>query len=199
MGHGPLYLHSMLWTAVFWASFACLVVQEMWVFARDRREAKGERRDRGSLQAIIVLQNLGFFSCFVIPYLTGRGVIPIRSDILFWIAIAILWCGLLLRNWSIRTLGRFFRATVVIQDDHRLITTGPYRYLRNPSYTGAILMFVGIGVAQGNAFSLLAILLGGLLGYGVRIRAEDAALRSRFGETYDAYRRRSWALIPPIW
>jgi protein-S-isoprenylcysteine O-methyltransferase len=199
MRHTPLFLHTMPWTIVFWASFACLVLHEMWVFSRDRREAKGEKRDRGSLQAIVLLQNIGFLACFVIPYLTGRGVIPIQPDILFWTAMAIFWCGLLLRNWSVRTLGKFFRTTVIVQDDHQLITTGPYRYLRNPSYTGAILMFAGIGLAQGNAFSLLAMLVASLLGYGVRIRAEDAALRSRFGETYDAYKRRTWALIPPIW
>jgi protein-S-isoprenylcysteine O-methyltransferase len=199
MPHTPLYLHSPLWTAVFWGSFAAMFLHEMWVFSRDRREAKGERRDRGSLQAIILLQNLGFLACFAIPYLSDRGRIALRPDLLFWSAMAIFWCGLALRNWSVRTLGRFFRTTVVVQDDHQLITTGPYRYLRNPSYTGAMLMFVGIGLAQGDAFSLLAIVAGGLLGYGVRIHAEDAALRSRFGETYEAYRKRSWALIPPVW
>ena len=199
MPHHPLYLQSTTWAGVFWGSFACLVLHEMWVFARDRREAKGERRDRGSLQVIALLQNLGFLTCFVVPYLTARGRIAIRPDVLFWSAIGVFWLGWLLRNWSVRTLGRFFRTTVIIQDDHRLVTSGPYRFLRNPSYTGALMMFAGIGLAQGDAISLAAILVGGLLGYGVRIHAEDAALRSRFGAEYDAYRKRSWALAPPIW
>jgi protein-S-isoprenylcysteine O-methyltransferase Ste14 len=61
------------------------------------------------------------------------------------------------------------------------------------------LLFAGLGLGQVNAYSVLAIVVGGLLGYVWRIRVDDAALRWRFGDAYEAYRRRSWALIPPIW
>lgn len=199
MTYAPLYMQDRLWTVVFWLSVAAMFLHEMWVFSRDRRKVSGEARDRGSLQAIVLLQNLGFFGCFVIPYRTDVGAIRMAPAALFWTAIGVFWLGWLLRNWAVRTLGRFFRTTVIVQDDHRLITSGPYRFLRNPSYTGALMMLLGIGLAQGNAFSVLAIFATGLLGYALRIMAEDAALKSRFGADYDAYRRRSWALIPPIW
>jgi protein-S-isoprenylcysteine O-methyltransferase Ste14 len=199
MTYQPLYLHSATWAAVFWTSLGALFLHEMWVFSRDRRQAKGERRDRGSLPTIVMFQNLGFLACFATPYLTDKGTIALPANLLFWSAIAIFWLGWLLRNWSVRTLGRFFRTTVLVQDEHQLITAGPYRHIRNPSYTGAILMFLGLGLAQGNSISVLAIVTGGLLSYVWRIRVEDAALRERFGEAYDAYRKRSWALIPPIW
>jgi protein-S-isoprenylcysteine O-methyltransferase len=199
MTYAPLYLHDRLWTIVFWLSFLAMAVHEIWVFSRDRRKVRGEKRDRGSLQAIVLLQNIGFLACFAIPYLTDKGAIRMNEPVLFWGAIGIFWLGWLLRNWAVRTLGRFFRTTVIVQDDHRLVTSGPYRFLRNPSYTGGLLMLLGIGLAQGNAFSTLAIVVTGLLGYGFRIMTEDAALKSRFGQDYEAYRRRSWALIPPIW
>jgi protein-S-isoprenylcysteine O-methyltransferase len=199
MTHIPLYQHTQLWTVVFVASFAGMFIHECWVFSRDRRAAAGERRDRGSLLGIVLLQNVGFLSAFVIPYLTGWGTIPLSPRLLFWTAIAVFWCGLAFRFWSVVTLGRFFRTTVVIQDEHRLITTGPYRFLRNPSYTGGMLMFLGLGLAQGNAFSVAAIVAAGLLSYIWRIRVEDAALRSRFGEAYEAYVRRTWALVPLVW
>ena len=199
MPHLPLYLQSPLWTAIFWAAFAAFVAHEGWVFSRDRRVVKGDRRDRGSFQAIIVLQNLGFLGAFIIPYVTSKGDIPVRSDVLFFTAIGMLWFGLLFRFWSVVTLGKFFRTTVVVQDDHRLITTGPYRYLRNPSYTGALFILLGVGLAQGNAFSLLSIMVGGLLAYIWRVRAEELALRERFGQIFDAYARRTWAVIPLIW
>jgi protein-S-isoprenylcysteine O-methyltransferase len=199
MTYAPLYLHDRLWTIVFWLSALAMMGHEMWVFSRDRRQVKGETRDRGSLQAIILLQNLGFLGCFAIPFLTDRGTIRMAEPVLFWTAIGVFWLGWLLRNWAVRTLGRFFRTTVIVQDDHRLVTSGPYRFLRNPSYTGALLMVLGLGLAQGNAFSVLAVFGSALLGYVVRILAEDAALRGRFGADYEAYRKRSWALIPPIW
>jgi protein-S-isoprenylcysteine O-methyltransferase len=199
MTYAPLYLHDRLWTIVFWVSFVAMMLHEMWVFSRDRRQVSGEKRDRGSLQAVILLQNIGFLACFAIPYLTDKGTIRMAEAGLFWTAIGIFWLGWLLRNWAVRTLGRFFRTTVIVQDDHRLITTGPYRFLRNPSYTGGLLMLVGIGLAQGNAFSILVIFGTGAAGYAVRIMAEDAALKSRFGQDYAAYRKRSWALLPPIW
>ncbi len=195
----PLYLDHPLWTAVFWSSFAAFVLHEMWVFSRDARRVNGENRDRGSFQAIVILQNAGFLGCFAIPWITTRGTIPLRPDVLFYGAIAILWAGLLFRFWSVLTLGRFFRTSVIVQDDHRLITKGPYRFIRNPSYTGALGILLGVGLAQGDAWSVLAIMAGGLLAYFVRIRAEEAALESRFGDAFEAWRKRTWAIIPPIW
>jgi protein-S-isoprenylcysteine O-methyltransferase len=199
MPHLPLFMQSPRWATIFWISFAAFVAHEVWVFSRDRRAVQGETRDRGSFQAIVVLQNLGFLGCFAIPYITSKGAIPVRPELLFYTAIGVLWIGLLFRFWSVTTLGRFFRTMVVVQDDHRLITTGPYRYLRNPSYTGGLLMLLGVGLAQGNAFSVLSIMTGGVLAYAWRVRAEELALRQKFGEAFDDYARRTWAVIPLVW
>ena len=95
-----------------------------------------------------------------------------------------------------RTLGRFFRVTVTVQDDHRLVDTGPYTKLRNPSYTGAMITMAGVGIAMGHWLSLAAMILFPLLGFAWRIRVEEASLAARFGADYDAYRRSRWALIP---
>ncbi len=196
---GPLFLQSSLWTAIFWGSFAALCAHEAWVFSRDRRKVSGERRDGGSLWVIVVVQNAGFFACFMIPWATRVGEIPLRADALLAIAFGVFWTGWLLRFWSVVTLGRFFRTTVVVQDGHRLITSGPYRLLRNPSYTGALLMFLGIGLAQGNALSVASIVGGALLAYAWRIRMEELALRARFGQAFDDYAERTWAVVPFIW
>jgi protein-S-isoprenylcysteine O-methyltransferase len=185
--------------AIFWGSFAALIAHEAWVFSRDRRKVAGQQRDRGSVVVIVLLQYVGFFGAFAIPWATAIGRIPVRPEVLFPVAIAIFWAGWLLRFWSVLTLGRYFRTTVVVQDDHQLVTAGPYRWLRNPSYTGALLMFLGIGLAQGDALSVAAIVGSGLLGYAWRIRAEELALRARFGQAFDDYARRTWAVIPLVW
>jgi protein-S-isoprenylcysteine O-methyltransferase len=196
---GPLYLQSHLWAAIFWGSFAAMIAHEAWVMSRDRRKVAGQKRDGGSFWVIVVLQNAGFVACFAIPWLTTSGRIPLRGELLFPIAMAVFWAGWLLRFWSVLTLGRYFRTTVVVQDDHRLITKGPYRVVRNPSYSGALLMFLGLGLAQGDAWSAAAIVGTGILAYGWRIRMEEQALGARFGQAFDAYAERTWAVIPFVW
>jgi protein-S-isoprenylcysteine O-methyltransferase len=57
---------------------------------------------------------------------------------------ALFAAGLALRWYAIVYLGRFFTVNVAISKDHRLIDTGPYRFIRHPSYTGAIMAFVGV-------------------------------------------------------
>ena len=199
MAQGPIYLQSPVWTVVFWGSFAALLAHEAWVVLRDRRKVRGDRRDGGSLGVIVVLQNAGFIGALAIPWVTRVGEIPAPAQALLAIALGVFWAGWLLRFWSVVTLGRFFRITVVVQDSHQLITSGPYRVLRNPSYTGALLMFLGIGLAQGNALSVASIMAGALLAYAWRIRMEELALRARFGQAFDEYAKRSWAVIPFIW
>jgi protein-S-isoprenylcysteine O-methyltransferase len=101
-----------------------------------------------------------------------------------------------LRLWAVLVLGRFFRITVIMQDEHRLVEEGPYRLLRHPGYAGGLLTIIGIGLAMGNWLALLVLLAAVLLGYGYRIRVEERALRQRFGERYDRYAASRWRLVP---
>jgi protein-S-isoprenylcysteine O-methyltransferase len=74
---------------------------------------------------------------------------------------AALWLfalGVLLRFYSIIYLGRFFTPTVAISADHRLIDSGPYRFIRHPTYTGFLMILVGLGLHSANIVSLLIIL-----------------------------------------
>jgi protein-S-isoprenylcysteine O-methyltransferase len=100
-----------------------------------------------------------------------------------------------LRLWAVLALGRFFRITVLVQDQHRLVDTGPYRLLRHPAYTGRLLTMIGLGLAMRNWLSLAAIVLV-LLADAYRIRVEEQALRARFGESYERYAASRWRLVP---
>lgn len=92
-------------------------------------------------------------------------------------------------------LGHRFSAFVAIQERHELVTDGPYRHLRHPSYLGALLGSVGWALVCRSVVGLLLSVLvwGALL---VRIDAEEALLASEFGAPYQAYRARTWRLIP---
>ena len=72
---------------------------------------------------------------------------------------------LALRWWAIRTLGAHFTRNVQVVADQQLVVDGPYRYLRHPSYTGAILMYAGVGIGLGNVLSLATCVVFPAIGY----------------------------------
>ena len=97
------------------------------------------------------------------------------------------------------TLGAHFTRNLQTATDHRLITNGPYRRLRHPSYTGAILMLTGVGVGLGNALSIIACLLLSATGFVRRIPHEEEMLREELGEPYVKYAMQTRRLVPGVW
>jgi len=107
--------------------------------------------------------------------------------------------GVGFRWYPMRYLGRFFTVRVTIQADQRLVDQGPYRWLRHPSYTGAWAGFLGLGLVTGNWPAVLVWAVLPSFPLLRRIRVEESALAAHFGETYEAYRRRTWRLIPWVY
>jgi protein-S-isoprenylcysteine O-methyltransferase len=115
---------------------------------------------------------------------------------------AALWLfalGVLLRFYSIIYLGRFFTPTVAISADHRLIDSGPYRFIRHPTYTGFLMILVGLGLSFANIGSLLIIFVPVFACILWRIRIEEQALVEAFGEQYRSYMHRTKRLLPFIY
>lgn len=194
-----LFQATPLWREVFWVSYAAWGLSELWIWSRDRRAASGQRRDRGSFYAVVGSIWVGITLAFFAPYIAPWADIGLPPAPLFWSAIALIWTGVALRLWAVLTLGVFFRLTVRIHDEHRLVTSGPYRLLRHPSYTGALLTAAGIGLAMGNWLAILSAVLFMLAGFAVRIVVEETALAAAFGADFDAHRKRTWAVIPLVW
>jgi protein-S-isoprenylcysteine O-methyltransferase Ste14 len=92
-------------------------------------------------------------------------------------------------------LGRLWSGAIRIMEDHELIQTGPYRFLRHPMYTGMLGMFAGTAIVSGQYHALLGVAVGALA-YVRKIRIEDRVLSAEFGPVYEAYRKRTAALIP---
>jgi len=103
----------------------------------------------------------------------------------------------LLALWSRRHLGRNWSTKVRIAEDHKLIRSGPYRFVRHPIYTALLGMALGTTIVSGQYHSLLGLLIIAIA-YWRKIRIEEAALREAFAAEYDEYRRKSWALVPLI-
>jgi protein-S-isoprenylcysteine O-methyltransferase Ste14 len=106
--------------------------------------------------------------------------------------------GCVVRLVPVFVLGRRFSGLVAIQEGHKLVTSGPYRHIRHPSYLGLILGSFGWSLVFrsliGVALSLL--LIPPLV---ARMNSEEALLESEFGENYARYRKRTWRLIPFVY
>ncbi len=194
-----VWLLTVGWPRAFWTSYMVFGLFEAWVWWRDRRAATGVSADKGSLGAVVLVIIAGIFTAFYVANAFEFARIVAWEAGWRALALMLIWGGLALRLWAILTLGAFFRVTVHLQDGHRMITTGPYRIVRNPAYLGSLLTLVGVGLGLGNWLSVLALFLAGLIAFGWRIRVEDAAMTARFGDEHVAYRKRKAALIPFVW
>jgi len=117
----------------------------------------------------------------------------------FALGLALVWAGFGLRIWAIATLGRFFRRVVVVQDEHVVVQTGPYRLIRHPAYTGNLVMYAGIGFALVNLLSLAVLIVLPVAGHLPRIRVEEAELTRGLGEPYRRYAAETSRLVPGVW
>ena len=124
----------------------------------------------------------------------GR-LIPTTFGILGY---ALLLAGLGLYAVARLTLGRFYSETVRIMPEHKLITNGPYRIIRHPMYLGVILFSLSIPIILGSLYGFVTILaLIPMLLY--RVRIEEKALVSKFGQEYLEYAHKTKKLIPYIY
>jgi len=109
--------------------------------------------------------------------------------------LAITILGLFIAIWARVHLGKNWSSRPTIREGHTLVRTGPYRFVRNPIYTGLLVAYTGTAIVIGAfwAFVLILFLLATFL---VRIREEEKILLGEFGEEYEKYRREVRALIP---
>lgn len=163
---------------------------------RSRRRAGATatvgRRDRRSFEVLILAIFASVFSTdgFVINRV---GDFPFST---FWLGVAVFVVGIGFRAWAIRSLGRFFTLHVEVRADQRIVQEGPYRWIRHPAYTGALLSLLGYPILLSSAWGLVVVAGIAAVAFGYRIRVEERALLARFGEAYRSYERRTWRLIP---
>ena len=140
--------------------------------------------------------------CVVLAEVLGRrGGLPWPGGLAwpFAAGMVLIVAGLGLRVWSIITLGRFFQYFIKVQPGHRVVTGGPYRFVRHPSYTGIALVLLGIALACDDVWGLLAVAVLAGLGLAVRIRAEERQLRDSLGEEYQRFAAGRKRLVPGVW
>jgi protein-S-isoprenylcysteine O-methyltransferase Ste14 len=163
-----------------------------------RREAKNcQSSDRWSVIAILIA---GVISQ-VLPILEWgyRQDGASGNSIVTALGLAMMVGGLTFRVWSIRTLGKFFTATVQIVEEHRVITAGPFRLVRHPSYLGAYLAITGSSVFLNSPISACISAVAMAAAYWLRISAEEKTLIQHFGRQYADYQKTTKMIVPLIW
>jgi protein-S-isoprenylcysteine O-methyltransferase Ste14 len=129
----------------------------------------------------------------------ARGAAIAPAAVAAWIGLCLMWCGVALRLWSFRTLGRYFTFVVQTSGDQPVITNGPYRAIRHPSYAGLLLAVMGVGLFLGNWLSFASLTVAWAAGLVYRIRIEEKALLGNLGADYRAYAATHKRLVPFVW
>ena len=110
--------------------------------------------------------------------------------------LIVMWLGLVLRVWAVAALGQAFRTTVEVDPGQAIVTSGPYRWVRHPAYTGLLAIIAGLGLAAGNWLALVACVALPLAALLRRIHVEEAELTRVLGQPYRDYRARTKAPHP---
>jgi protein-S-isoprenylcysteine O-methyltransferase Ste14 len=186
-------------------SGAAWLALEIALLVRDRRRGTGGTgADRGTRAVNFILIIAAVVAADVIASVSGS-----RSPLWLtgagahgWPVIAglvIIWAGMAIRIWAVGTLGRAFRTTVEVDQGQAVVTRGPYRWVRHPSYTGLLLIAAGFGLAFSTWPGLVLCIVLPAAALRYRIKVEEAELTRVLGEGYRSYQQQTRRLLPGLW
>jgi protein-S-isoprenylcysteine O-methyltransferase Ste14 len=184
---------------VFWAVYVWAFLPEWKVVQGGRDGVKdANSKDSGSLRVILA----GMWAALLIAYpvaFVKAWAFPQRWQmLLFVVGVLMIVLGSLLRRYCWRTLGEYFTGDVKARPDQPVITSGPYRWVRHPSYTAGMMMFIGIGLALGSWFSFALLTIATIATYAYRVAVEERVLLETIGEAYGSYMKQRKRFIPYI-
>jgi protein-S-isoprenylcysteine O-methyltransferase Ste14 len=160
--------------------------------------SSGEREDRSNRWVIGALGLIGILSAWLPAFTDRKEFWVLDGDAVRWLGVALYVVGGALRMWPVFVLGRRFSGLVAIQPGHALVTDGIYSVISNPSYVGLLVLSLGWALAFRSGVGVLLAALN-IPPIVARIRSEEKLLRAHFGEEYEAYRARTWRLIPGLY
>ena len=194
----PMALVTLGGVIVCWVFFAGIFLLRK----RPPKEPEATRDRRATLG--IILQMCGYFlvwfhpprTAFLPPVAALSGVVGIAFAV-FTISLAAA-SGWLLAS-AVRTLGKQWAVAARLVEGHKLITEGPYAYVRNPIYTGMLGMLIATGLAMEHWIATIVAVIIFFVGLVIRVRTEERLLRSAFGQEFEEYARRVPAVVPGIY
>jgi protein-S-isoprenylcysteine O-methyltransferase Ste14 len=195
LGGGPALFLSHPPLIVLVLSFLALTVAALF---SGGNLSPGVREDRSNRWVIAAFALIGLLAALLPPIADRKGFWTFDGETIRWLGVILFAAGGFFRIWPVFVLGRRFSGLVAIQPGHALVTTGIYRYIRNPSYLGLIINSLGWALAFRSGVGLV------LTGLEIpvlvaRIRSEERLLHANFGAEYEAYCARTWRLLPWVY
>jgi protein-S-isoprenylcysteine O-methyltransferase Ste14 len=160
--------------------------------SRGIREA---RQNRWVIWALVVV---ALADAYVPAWTDRRNLWTLDGDAVRWLGVLLVAYGGTLRIVPVFILGNRFSGLAAIQPEHALVTTGLYATIRHPSYLGLLIGALGWNLCFRSGIGVLLSLLF-VIPIVARMNAEEALLRSYFGEPYDTYRAKTRRLIPGVY
>ena len=182
----------------FWTLFGLFALGEYVMRFRSRFNRSGRRAEGWSLVVVVACVVGGLVGAIELANWNAATIGAARWP-LFVLGLALMAAGIVVRQWAILVLGRFFTVDVRVHPDQTVVERGPYRWVRHPSYSGLVVFFVGLGLALGNWASLAVVVLLPTAGLVVRIRSEERALLAALGEDYRRFAATRPRLFPGVW
>ena len=144
---------------------------------------------QGAGYAIVWIVHRGFFSG--IANLGDAAELALAIFTVLLAAASVWFCSA-----AVRALGKQWSFEARVLEDHKLITQGPYRIVRNPIYTGMLGMLIATSLAVSHWIGLVAGMIMFAIGTFIRVRSEEKLLRETFGNEWDEYAHRVQAVVP---
>jgi protein-S-isoprenylcysteine O-methyltransferase Ste14 len=194
----PLYSTNRTAAFLYWGLYTIWIVGELLILVRTVFRRGAHTRDRGSFLVVFGSIFVGFTMGNVLASSAPGAAIQGGRIAAFAAGLALMAVGIALRFYSVSVLGRFFTPVVMVGSDQHVVDTGPYRWIRHPSYTGLLLTIAGVLLASTNWLALVGDLpvLAGLM---YRIRVEERVLSEELGEPYRSYMQRTKRLLPFVY
>ena len=172
---------------------ACWIAWSL-AFVRPRNRARGAKKNVSAPVSRwgVILVMLGYACIWAFVRPTGfekSAASLIASMVLGPPSVVLVWM-------AARHLDKQWRFEAALSEDHKLITTGPYRWLRNTIYTSMFGMLLATGFAKTWWPLLVAGVIFFVIGTEVRVRAEEKLLAGRFGEEFARYKATTPAYFP---
>jgi len=192
-------------TLQFWSQYGVLAAWFAFaaIFFLPCRPAGGSAQRRDPMGLVgLVLQGCGFGLVWGVRRPVAIPLVEAPFPVLVLLgvfAVVLAFGSALLTLWSVRTLGKQWALAARLLEGHELVTGGPYRYVRNPIYSGMLGMLLATGIAVSRPVGLVLGLVVFCVGTVIRVRAEERLLQDAFGQSWVEWSRRTAALIPGLW
>lgn len=155
--------------------------------------AFGVKEGRASRRRI-PLNGLSALAVILLLRVFRGGSLAVDSPVLAAVGAVVFACGVALAVWARIHLGRNWGMPMTQKAEPELVTSGPYRFVRHPIYSGLLAALLGTALATNLIGLIIVLLLGGYFYYGASV--EERNLVATFPTAYPAYRSSTKMLVP---